>query len=153
MAANAFNRLYDAGQPQQSRVQDNLAALVGPVAKALQNTPIMGAAAPAWVPLALASAFTAATGYAAPSMHKDALGYVHVRGRATSAAGVAANATLVPAWPQGFRPSAASVRQFPASGGTTYQALAFSVLGVVTVLNAVGVAGVVDLELCFLAEA
>ncbi len=90
---------------QQSRVQDAIAALVEPVCKAVQDTPIMGAPPPPWIYA------TPINGFAAPASaafsrlgyHKDALGYVHAQISAIHAGGTAALSTIF-TLPVGYRP-------------------------------------------------
>lgn len=65
---------------QQSRVQDNINAVLSPVAKALQNTPIMGAASPAWATASLLNGWTNAIATEPVQYFRDALGFVHFRG-------------------------------------------------------------------------
>lgn len=86
---------------QQSRVQDNVQGVLGPVAQALQSTPIMGAAPPAWIQPDLLNGWTNLGGTAAPAgFHKNALGYVYVRGQ------LAAGTLSAVMWslPRGYRP-------------------------------------------------
>jgi hypothetical protein len=105
VVANRFPVIRTA-DVQQSRVQDNIAALVTPVAKALQNTPIMGAPPPAWIKPTCINGFTspASTAFPVASFHKDALGYVHVKMSVTHAGGTAALSTIY-LLPVGYRPS------------------------------------------------
>lgn len=102
MAADRFPILRGL-DAQQSRVQDNVQGVLGPVAKALQNTPIMGAAAPSWIrPDQLLNGWSNFGGAQAPvGYHRDALGYVHVRGYLTAGTLAAVIFTL----PLGYRPA------------------------------------------------
>lgn len=104
MATSRFPVLRGA-DAQQSRVQDNVQGVLGPVAKALQNTPIMGAVPPAWIRASPLNGFaTPATAQFAPiAYHRDALGYAHVRVSVSHAAGVAALSTIF-VLPLGYRP-------------------------------------------------
>lgn len=90
---------------QQSRVQDNINAVLSPVAKALQNTPIMGAASPAWTTATLLNGWTNNTAVLPAQYFKDALGFVHMRAAITAGTlnAVVLNLAL------GFRPSRALV--------------------------------------------
>ena len=100
--------------PQQSRVQDNVQSVLGPVAKSLQNTPIMGAPPPSWIRPSLLNGWTSDTaGVAVIAFHRDALGYVHVGGYGVNAAGCAGFTTT---WtmPMGYRPR--DVRIFAVRG-------------------------------------
>lgn len=98
-----FQRLRGEGQP--TRAQDNVAAVLDPLAEAVGNTPIMGAAPPAWIRPDLTGGYSQT---AAPqpitAFHKDALGYVHVKVGLTHAAGTAAGTTAF-TFPAGYRPS------------------------------------------------
>ena len=84
--------------PLVSRLQDNVSALVGPVAEALQSTPIMGAAPPPWTLAQLLNGYVSASafipGFFPPAWQLDALGYVHLRGGVAHVAGTAAFTTL-----------------------------------------------------------
>ena len=150
MASNQFTVLRGP-DAQQSRVQDNISAVLSSVAKALQNTPIMGAPPPAWILPELQNGFIQfAAGTATCAFHKDALGYVHCGGLVKSPAGVAAN-TLVFTLPIGYRPAA--VRIFPVRGtGGTFQAVSVLPTGAVTTELLIAVNGDASLEFSFLAE-
>jgi hypothetical protein len=90
---------------QQSRVQDNVSALVSPLARALQNTPIMGAAPVPYVaPSRQAALADLLGGYAPLGFRVDQMGNVHLRGGVLSAAGVAAN-TVAFVLPVAARPA------------------------------------------------
>jgi hypothetical protein len=99
-------KLRTPEQPQQSRTQDNFAALLTPIATALSATPIMGAAPPAWIQFEpLLSGMTAlGQGWRNPSFHKDALSYTHVT-FAMSTAGIVAFTSNLILLPVGYRPS------------------------------------------------
>lgn len=82
-------------QPELSRVQDNIARTVEPVARALQGTPIMGAAPPAWVrPSKYSQDFADVSATLQTAMHQDALGYVWLRLTATTPGGVGAGSEV-----------------------------------------------------------
>jgi hypothetical protein len=143
-----MQRLRGDGQP--ARVQDNVGAVLDPIAKALNSTPIMGAAPPAWVKPDLAAGFAQTSGAVAMGYHKDALGYFHSKGRATHAAGCAANTTLL-TLPKGYRP--AEAQSFPVRGNAaTYQSLTVSLTGAVSVDVAIAAGGTVDFTISFLVE-
>jgi len=137
---------------QQSRVQDNVSALVGPLAKALQATPIMGAAAPSPILPSLLNGWTSnSTGIAVVSFHRDALGYVHVGGYAINAVGVAGFATT---WlmPLGYRPAA--LRIFAVRGtAITPQFVEVGNDGIVRTQLAVAAGGDCTFEFSYLAGA
>lgn len=87
---------------QQSRVQDNVQAVLGPVAQALQSTPIMGAAPPSWIAPSPLNGWANIGGIRSPlGFHKDALGYVHLRGYMLAGTLNAAAFNL----PLGYRPA------------------------------------------------
>ena len=94
-----------------SRTQDNVAGQLGPVAKAVAATPLMGAAPPAWIRITYAQDFTDAAGAGAgatfsppqSAYHRDALGYVWVKLATLTAAGSAALSTMA-VLPLGYRP-------------------------------------------------
>jgi len=116
MAASRFPILRGP-DAQQSRVQDNVQGVLAPVARALQNTPIMGAASPAWIRPTLLNGFGAPAVVAPPfddvAFTKNALGEVWVKGACSHAAGTAAFTTIF-LLPLGYRPS--RLRQIPVSG-------------------------------------
>lgn len=135
---------------QQSRVQDNVSALVGPVAKALQNTPIMGGAPPAWIaPNRLSALADLLGGYHPLGYHRDALGYVHVTGGVASATGVAAGTTAF-VLAQGYRP--AYQVTFMGTTATVGGIVDVTPDGRVTMVSAVAAGGYYTFEFSFLAE-
>ena len=146
-----FGRLYGA-DPQQSRVQDNVQSVLGPLAKAVQNTPIMGAAPPAWIRPSLLNGFTAGAPFPLPAYHRDCLGYVHVKGFVTNFTGAPiAGSTDAFVLPPGYRPN--EVRSFPSfDGAGASQVVGVTPSGRVRFLLAVANAGGASLELSFLAE-
>jgi hypothetical protein len=145
MASNRFSILRGA-DVQQSRVQDNVSGLVAPVAKALQNTPIMGAAPPVWTVAQLLNAFTTfpTLGFGPPSWQLDALGYVHLRGLAFHVAGVAA-LTDIFVLPIAMRPSLTHC----SSPDTIMQGLLIFPDGRVQCVAATGAGGAVCLDFIF----
>lgn len=93
---------------EASRVQDNIDSTLRPMVLALANTPIMGAASPNWIRPDLVGGWAnigtiAGINYAIAAFHKDALGYVHMKGLISNAAGVAAGVTML-TLPMGYRP-------------------------------------------------
>ena len=103
MASNALTNLRgkDAGANRQT---DAISRLVEPVAKAVMDTPIMGAPPPAWIRANLGSVFAPIGSiYVVPRYHRDALGYVHVQSCLVTAGGCAAG-TIVMTMPVGYRP-------------------------------------------------
>lgn len=137
---------------QQSRVQDNVQGLLGPIAKALQGTPIMGAPSPAWIRPSLLNGFADfGGGYAKAAYHRDALGYVHVKGLVAHAVGTGGG-TIVFVLPLSYRPSES--RYFVLMGtGATFQAVEVSPNGNVATQLVVAAGGNATLEFSFLAEA
>lgn len=119
MTPNRFPKLRGP-DGMLSRVQDNVDLVLGPVAKALGATPIMGAAAPAWVPLVILSPLWAqlALPEAQGAVHKDALGYVWTKGTYSSAAGDPSGTTVVQ-YPVGYRPKE-RLRVMAPSNGLVY---------------------------------
>jgi hypothetical protein len=150
-AADAFLKLRGSGvQPAVARAQDNIAATVNPVVSAVNKTPIGGAAAPSWQPLALLGGFAPVTGRSTTAYHVDALKYVHFKTGVANAAGCVANTTLatMPAgtWPK--ETACFSVR----GTGSTAQFITVSSKGVVSVDVAVAAGGTVDGYFSYLAE-
>jgi hypothetical protein len=126
---------------QQSRVQDNVNSVLGPVAQALQNTPIMGGPLPTMTaPSLLAGLVNFNIIFYAPmSWHIDALGYVHLGGGVVSAAGAAAN-TVAFVLPIQARPK--YVRDFAVEGtGSTAQFVEVLPNGNVVILLAIAAGG------------
>lgn len=100
MASSSFPILRGP-DVQQSRTQDNVNGVLQPVAKAVMNTPIMGAPAPVWVLPDLLNGWVNFGGaFATAAFHKDCLGYVHLRGTIKSGT-VGSNAFVLP---MGYRP-------------------------------------------------
>lgn len=153
--ATAFPMLQNK-DPEFTRWAQAANAAFQPVASALANTPIMGAPPPSWVNLDFApgapgARFEQTASAVVVAYHVDDLGYVHTKGRATHAAGCAAGTALL-TLPMGARPHEAQA--FPVRGnGATYQSLAVSPAGVVTVEVAIPAGGTVDFTISFLAEA
>lgn len=96
-----FQKLRGEGQP--ARTQDNVGAVLNPLAQAVGKTPIMGAPPPPWIRAALLNGFAELDSpYPPTSFHRDALGYVHARVSIQHAAGAAT--VDVMEFPQGYRP-------------------------------------------------
>jgi hypothetical protein len=90
---------------EAARRDDNIDSVLRPLATRLANTPIMGAAAPSWVRPDLTAGWTqVATPFAKVAYHKDALGYVHLKGLVNNTSG-GALATALFTLPIGYRPS------------------------------------------------
>jgi hypothetical protein len=144
-----FPRLRGEGQP--SRAQDNIAGTLDPVARALAATPIMGAPAPTWIqPSLLGDLTNLGGGNATAGYHKNALGYVWMKGVITSAAGLAGGTQLLQL-DMGYRPSETIL--FPVwSDAGAGQAISVDPSGIVFCQAAVGVAGWLTLNVSFLAE-
>lgn len=103
MSATRIQKLRGDGQP--SRVQDNVAAILDPLAEAVGNTPIMGAPPPSWVrPVKLYADFTQVTTLQQTAFHRDALGYTWLKFALSTAAGAATQAQLFDL-PLSYRPS------------------------------------------------
>lgn len=139
------------GDDQPTRAQDNINASLEPIAKALNATPIMGAPPPSWIrPSVLTGGFSNfGGGFAVVAFHKDALGYVHVKGFTTSVAGSAAFSVIF-TLPQGYRPS--EVRRFPAEANGAYQGVQVYFNGDVSNVIIVAAGGFISTEFSFLAE-
>ena len=149
-APSRFLKLRAGEDAQSSRVQDSIDATLGPIADRLNQTPIMGAAAPAWISPSLLADFVNVTGQAPAGYHKDALGYVHGKGRVSTAAGQAANVALF-VLGSGYRPK--EPQSFPVRGnGATFQSLTVAVNGSVSIDVLIAAGGTVDLAFTFLAE-
>jgi hypothetical protein len=134
-----------------SRVQDNVSAVLDPVAQSVGSTPIMGAPPPAWVALSLLADFAQTTGQAVSAYHKDALGYVHSKGSVTTAAGQAAGVAVVGPLPLGCRPKEPQRLSVRGNAGAV-QAIVIGIDGTLKLDVAVAAGGTVDLGFSFLAE-
>lgn len=136
--------------PELDRAQDGISRALNPLLQAVANTPIMGAAAPAWIKPALLNGFSQwPAPFAVIAYHKDALGYVHCKGKAKHVAGALAG---VVAWvlPKGYRPS--EVRCFAVEGGAVFQSIHVDSAGNVSNAYAVAAGSSIDFEFSFLAE-
>lgn len=100
-----------------SRVQDQVASVVNPVAQAVGTTPMLGAAPPAWLPADLLNGFTWVGGTTAqPSSHLDALRYVHTRGFAINNTGGLLTGVPVLRLPSGSWPAVDFIQPASAQG-------------------------------------
>ena len=103
---SVFSKLLGENE-SSSRIQQAIDATLRPVAMALAVTPIMGAAAPAWRATDLLNGWTNlnATNAAFPPLgyHKDALGYVHLRGYLVAGTLNVSCAVLPPMYRPAFR--------------------------------------------------
>lgn len=104
MPSSVFSKLLGDSEAT-SRIQQSIDATLRPVAAALAATPIMGAPAPPWLALDLLGGWTNlnVTNKLFPPAghHKDALGYVHLRGYLVAGTLNVAGAKL----PGGYRPA------------------------------------------------
>lgn len=152
-APSQFAKLRD--QEHSSRVQDNIDATLRPLAEALNSTPIMGAPPPPWIRPDLLNGFvnlvavlgglSSIAGY-----HRDALGYVHVKGTLYHVAGVAAM-TPIMVFPPGYRPK--ETQTFPVKGpGAAIQYINITPDGTVSPIVALAGADSCDFAFSFLAE-
>lgn len=113
MTSRLVNRaptLRAPSQPALTRTQDAITQVLHPLATAVQNTPMMGSPAPAWISPDFATAgwvntvtIGTATPVAALQFHKDALGYVHIKGVVTNSTGGNLGGNLF-ILPSGFGP-------------------------------------------------
>jgi hypothetical protein len=113
--STAFPRLYGTTLPDGtvdpqalSRIQDNINSTLRPAVAELAKTPIMGAAPPAWIYPSLLNGWVANTAYARAAFHRDALGYVHIKGSALNSTG-GGMALAMFLLPVGYRPSDTNV--------------------------------------------
>lgn len=131
----------------QTRVQDNVQQLVSPTVRALQSTPIMGAAPPPWTTPSLLNGFSAAGApFFTPAFQIDALGYVHFRGAALNAAGCAANTVLFQL-PAAARPGATHL--FVASDGGNLRGFNVAATGNVSTTSVLAAGAGLSLECVF----
>jgi hypothetical protein len=151
MGNDIFPRLY-GGTPSESRTQDNVQTVLGPLANRLGATPIMGAAPPAWIRTALSGGFTTLAPLTLPAYHRDALGYVHVKGVLVNLTGAPiAGGVVAFTLPAGYRPNES--RGFPSNDGAGgAQEVVVTPAGAVSFLLAVANAGSGSVEFSFLAE-
>lgn len=131
------------GQGDATRQTANVEAVVGPLARALNPTPIMGAPQPPWIVLDLLNGYATQTGFQAPSYFVDCLGGVVFAGSASNATGVGA---LTPIFllPLALRPLFNRAIVGYGSGGAS--ALVLSPDGNASWLGVVAAAGSVALD-------
>jgi hypothetical protein len=150
MPSSRFSVLRDAANPLNARVQDNINQVLGPLAKAVMATPIMGAPPPPWIRPDLRADFVPTANFAVPGYFKDCLGFVHLKGSVTTAAG-AGIGTVIFQLPMGYRP--AEYQRFSVEGTlSTYQCLQIGPDGFVVPAVAIGAGGNTFLTLSFLGE-
>jgi hypothetical protein len=148
--STVFPRLRSDEQPQQSRVQDGIQGTLGPLAQALNATPIMGSA-PVWIPVDLDPAFANFGGaFATAAYYKDSLMRLWAKGVLVTAAGVAPAATVA-TLPFGFRPAQTQRKAVEGNGGTA-QFISIAPTGICTVELVVAAGGTVDFDFSFLVE-
>jgi len=133
---------------QQSRTQDNISATLEPIAKALQNTPIMGAPPPPLVIPSLLNGFSAVSGYKL-GYRVSALRELRVTGR-VSVAVLTAATTVIFNLPVGLRPS--GYKNFAVFGAAAPTAIAVGENGDVLTLFAMNPGDAVCLEFSFQLE-
>lgn len=123
------------GQAHDARTQDNVGAVVNPMARSVGMTPIMGAPPPSWIRPDYAADFVNLA-LRETAYHRDALGYTWLKLAASTAAGVAANSAIA-TLAQGYRPS--EVLGLVGFNGTTFAVNPFAVstAGVITTLVAI----------------
>lgn len=145
-----FPRLR-GGPELTTRAQDNINSTLGPLAEALNATPIMGAPPPAWLRPSLLNGFVdRGTTNEASGYHKDALGYVWLTGVITHATGVAGG-TLLLVMPLGYRPRGTIIIPVWSSAGAG-QAISINADGTTFCQAAVAAAGWLTLNASWLAE-
>lgn len=144
---NQVQKLRGDGQP--SRVQDNFAAVLNPLADALSKTPIMGAPPPPWIRPTLASVFADLPAPFAPTTyHRDALGYVHARVGLVSAAGTAAVDAFT--FDKGYRPDSTQLFSGGDGAGNFFE-FTLTAAGVFRSLTAFAAGDLAMLSFSFLA--
>lgn len=133
-----------------ARVQDNIAAVVNPVATAVQSTPIMGAPPPAWIQYTLTSGYAnVGGGLAVAAFHVDALGYLHSKGSLVCAAGSSAGDTIA-TLPMGKRPTEKLRLPVPVTAGAQWVTVAPD--GTVATAFNIAAGDGIDLSFSFLVE-
>lgn len=137
--------------PLQSRQADATANTVTPFLTRLAATPIMGAPAPPWIAPTLLTPWANFGGvYAKAGFHKDALGYVHVKGVLSNASG-AGTSNVVFVLPVGYRPK--ETNRFAVEGNAvSAQFISVDAQGNVRPEVAVAASGSCDITCTFLAE-
>lgn len=149
MGSPGFPRLRGPDE-LATRTQDGIAGQLQPVAKALAATPIMGAAAPPWQLPDLLNGFANAGGaLAVAGYHRDALGYVHMKGELTHAAGCAAG-TQILLLPLAYRPRETMRIAVPVTPGAQW--ITITGAGVVSTGFLIAAGEQIGLAVTFLAE-
>ena len=150
MTASSFTKVRGKS-PELDRVQDNIGNVLTPVAKAVNDTPIGGASPPPWIPIAVAAGWqNLGGGNAIPAYHKDALGYVHIKGAILNVSG-GPFAGLLFTLPAGYRPAETNDFAMSVSGGPA-QAVVITPTGTVTPDTNVANNGHCNVSITFLAE-
>lgn len=141
------------GEGQNPRVQDNIDATLEPIARALNSTPIMGSPPPPWIKPDLAAGWSNIGGqFATAGYHKDALGYVHVKGVLTnSSGGIMVAASTIWTMPMGYRPGATQRFSVPGAA-VTAQEVTITAAGVIMNNAAVANGAAMDVVFTYLAE-
>ena len=144
-----FPKLYGSTS-EQARVQDSIGTQLTPVARAVAGTPMLNGTLPQWIAISLAAGFANLGGsFATAAYHKDALGYVHVKGQIVCAAGCAAF-TPIFTLPMGFRPH--ETLRLPSEGVGAYQGIDVTTYGPFQNVVAIGAGGGMSLACSFLAD-
>lgn len=129
-APSQVNKVRQGGD--SSRSLDSVTAVLDPLAERLNSTPIMGAAAPSWIRPTYANDFVDLASLQQTAFHRDALGYTHFKLAASSAAGVAANASIC-TLDKDYRPAESTGLGGGFNGSTNaVNPIAISTAGVVT---------------------
>ena len=147
-APTRFQKLRGDGQPV--RTQDNVGAVLDPLAEAVGNTPIMGAPPPPPIRPDLLNGFEdLGDPYALTSYHRDALGYVHLTLHVQNSAGT--TTVTVFDLDQGYRPGATLVFAGTDGGGGVFE-FSINAAGEVENITTFGAADIAALSCVFLAE-
>lgn len=152
MALSKFTQLNDRAQPHSSQVQARVNQVVEPVATAVNATPIGGAAPPAWIRPNFGTSWADlnSSGSAVLAFHKDALGYVHLKGVIANTSG-APNAGTICTLPLGCRPL--ELHEWPARAGAGFSFFAIDQKGIVSPPGGVAAGDFLVLQAIFLAGA
>lgn len=152
MATSRFNVLRETGDALASRLQDNIAGVLTPVARAVMATPIMGAPPPPWVAANLLNAWVNINPtnslYPPAAYHRDALGYVHLRGYIVNGT---LNATVL-TLPAAYRPAYRMTFVAASFGGAGFSVIEVRADGDVFCTEPVGTTNLVLDSVYFLAE-
>ncbi len=151
MASSPSKFLQLRTEEHSSRVQDNINATLRPLAQAVGATPIMGAPPPAWIsPNLLADFVNVGGGSATAGYHRDALGYVHIKGLVSTAAGTAANTTIFTI-AMGYRPKESLLLPVFGTAGAV-QFVTITPAGAVQARLLIAAGGSIGLNVTYLAE-